>query len=121
LENIGKGVWSIPQGLDENLSDLLHKMLEFDVEKRYTIIQIRSHPWFMSSPKNTGDAIPVPPLKNDYTRSSTVLPYLESYHYDQNYEDRQSQMFFTEHDLNGEKHANVIKIKLCVNFVIYYL
>jgi serine/threonine-protein kinase 11 len=98
LENIGKGVWSIPEGLDDNLSDLIRRMLEFDVEKRYTIFQIRNHPWFNSSPVNTGDAIPVPPLKTDQTRSSTVLPYLESYHY----EDRQSQMFFTEHDLNGE-------------------
>lgn len=40
----------------------------------------------------------MPPLKGDVVRSSTVLPYLESYHY----ESRQSNVYFTEHDLNGE-------------------
>lgn len=98
LETIGKGIWSLPEGLDASLGDLLTRMLEFDVETRYTILQIRNHPWFITPPANTGDAVAVPPLANDFTRSSTVLPYLESYHY----EDRQSQMFFTEHDLNGE-------------------
>lgn len=112
LENIGKGVWCLPEGLDESLSDLLTKMLEINVERRYTIIQIRKHSWFITPPANTGDAIPVPPLQNDFTRSSTVLPYLESYHY----EDQQSQMFFTEHDLNGK-----IQRKLQYLILIYHL
>lgn len=74
-------------------------MLRFNAVERYTIQKIRNHSWFISSPINTGDAIPVPPLKGDSLRSSTVLPYLESYHY----ENRQNHSaFFTEHDLNGE-------------------
>lgn len=54
LENIGKGVWNIPQGLDPLLSDLLLNMLRFDSTERYTIQQIRNHTWFLSSPINTG-------------------------------------------------------------------
>lgn len=38
----------------------------------------------------------MPPLKGDAVRSSTVLPYLESYHY----ESRHNNVYFTEHDLN---------------------
>lgn len=89
----------MPEGLDPLLTDLLLNMLRFDPVERYTIQQIRNHSWFIASPINTGDAIPVPPLKGDSLRSSTVLPYLESYHY----ENRQNHnTFFTEHDLNGE-------------------
>ena len=43
-----------------------------------------------------GNRVIVPPLKGDVSRSSTVLPYLESYHY----ESRQNNVYFTEHDLN---------------------
>jgi len=99
LENIGKGVWNVPDDLDPLLTDLLLNMLRFDANERYTIQNIRNHCWFILSPINTGDAVPVPPLNGDNIRSSTVLPYLESYHY----ENRQSSnVFFTEHDLNEE-------------------
>jgi serine/threonine-protein kinase 11 len=79
-------------------------MLRFDPVERYSIEKIRNHSWFISSPVNTFDAVPVPPLKGDSLRSSTVLPYLESYHY----ENRQNQngLYFTEHDLNGKHQSN---------------
>jgi serine/threonine-protein kinase 11 len=121
LENIGKGIWSVPagtkfnfsvdyeiltqffvsspSGLDPLLTDLLLNMLRFEATERYTIQQIRNHSWFLSSPIDTGDRVPVPPLQGDVIRSSTVLPYLESYHY----ESRQNDVYFTEHDLNGKK------------------
>lgn len=106
LENIGKGVWSVPEGLDPSLTDLLLNMLRFDANARYSIQKIRNHSWFISSPVFTGEPpVPVPPLKGDSLRSSTVLPYLESYHY----ENRQNpNMFFTEHDLNGERFSQVV-------------
>ncbi|CRK90444.1 CLUMA_CG004145, isoform A [Clunio marinus] len=103
LENISKGVWSIPDGLDPLLADLLLNMLKFDANERYTIQNIRSHAWFISSPISTGDAIPVPPLKGDSLRSSTVLPYLESYHYES--PQQESNPYFTEHDLHAEEMA----------------
>lgn len=46
----------------------------------------------------TGPPIPIPPLKGDKYRSSTVLPYLEAYHYGSEQED----VYFTEHDVNRE-------------------
>jgi serine/threonine-protein kinase 11 len=98
LENIAKGVWSVPEGLDSNLTDLLLNMLRFDANERFTVQKIRNHSWFISSPINNNDAIPVPPLKGDSLRSSTVLPYLENYHY----ENRQNNVFFSEHEMNGE-------------------
>lgn len=45
--------------------------------------------------------VPIPPLKGDRLRSSTVLPYLQSYHYDTS-RDTMTNVYFTEHDLNGE-------------------
>lgn len=41
-------------GLDPLLTDLLINMLKFNSNERYTIQQIRNHPWVMSSPVNTG-------------------------------------------------------------------
>lgn len=42
-------------GLDPLLSELLLNMLKFDSKERFTIQQIRNHPWVMSSPINTGN------------------------------------------------------------------
>lgn len=56
--------------------------------------------WFLSAPEETCPLIPFPPLKGDEFRSSTVLPYLEAYHYET---DRELEdVYYTEHDLNGE-------------------
>lgn len=96
-------MWSVPTGLDPILADLLKNMLRFDAKERFSIQEIRNHSWYISSPVCTNDAIPVPPLSGDSLRSSTVLPYLESYHY----ESRQNRnVFFTEHELNNGKLAN---------------
>lgn len=54
--------------------------------------------WFNARPVRTGLMVPVPPLKGDPWRCSTVLPYLEAYHYQH---DRDTQaVYFTEHDMN---------------------
>lgn len=53
--------------------------------------------WVISAPIRIGTAITIPPLKRDELRSSTVLPYLENYHYGNNDE----QVYYTEHDING--------------------
>lgn len=59
-----------------------------------------SDSWFHAALERIGPAIPVPPLKGDPLRCSTVLPYLESYHYQA---DRDADdVYFTEHDLNRE-------------------
>lgn len=44
------------------------------------------------------ETVPFPPLKADTIRRSTVLPYLEAFHYanDNDIED----VYYTEHDMN---------------------
>lgn len=101
LENIGKSQWQAPDWLyelDQTLAELILGMLQSEPMSRLTIQQIRHQSWFISAPKVTGPPIPIPPLKHDELRCSTVLPYLEAYHYETERED----VYFTEHDLNQE-------------------
>lgn len=103
LENIGRGQWEAPHWLyqlDDKLARLILGMLQSDPEKRFTIQQIRYEPWFISAPEEKGPPIPIPPLKNDKYRRSTVLPYLDAFHYETEYD--QEDNYFTEHDLNQE-------------------
>lgn len=57
----------------------------------------------MCTPPKIGTLVPVPPLRNDELRSSTVLPYLDAYHYGT---DDMEQDYYTEHDLSGLYHIN---------------
>uniref|UniRef100_A0A1A9UEM7 non-specific serine/threonine protein kinase n=1 Tax=Glossina austeni TaxID=7395 RepID=A0A1A9UEM7_GLOAU len=103
LENIGRGQWQTPDRLyklDEHLATLTLGVLQFDPDKRYTIQPARQDSWFMSAPEEKGPPIPIPPLKNDKYRRSTVLPYLDAYHYEA--ERDFEEVYFTEHDLNRE-------------------
>lgn len=68
-------------------------MLNFNV-----IFYINICRWFISAPEEKGPPIPIPPLKNDKYRRSTVLPYLDAYHYET--ERDLEEVYFTEHDLN---------------------
>ncbi|XP_017021448.1 serine/threonine-protein kinase stk11 [Drosophila kikkawai] len=102
LENIGRGQWEAPDWLyelDPDFARLILGMLQADPSQRLSLQEIRHDTWFMSAPLVTGPPIPIPPLKGDKYRSSTVVPYLEAYHYgDQDQED----VYFTEHDVNQE-------------------
>ncbi|XP_037956883.1 serine/threonine-protein kinase STK11 [Teleopsis dalmanni] len=103
LENIGRNQW-IPQewlyDYDPQLAVLILGMLQANASYRFTIRQIRADPWFMSLPEENVKPIPIPPLKNDKYRRSTVLPYLDAYHYET--ERDLEEVYFTEHDLNQE-------------------
>ncbi|XP_044314514.1 serine/threonine-protein kinase stk11 [Drosophila rhopaloa] len=102
LENIGRGQWEAPEWLyelDPDFAKLILGMLQADPNKRLSLQEIRHDTWFRSAPPVTGPPIPIPPLKGDKYRSSTVIPYLEAYHYgDQDQED----VYFTEHDVNQQ-------------------
>ena len=60
-----EGVYTIPEGTDPALIDLLSKMLETDPEKRIKMPEIRVHPWvtangqdeLMSTAENTEDVV----------------------------------------------------------------
>lgn len=100
LENIGKGEWVAPDSLEPRLADLLTNILQANPARRFTLQQIRQHEWFRCAPPVTGPRVPIPPLKGDVIRRSTVLPYLEAHHYET---DRElANVYFTEHDINEE-------------------
>lgn len=61
-------------------------------------IVIVSFRWTLSTPPKVGTRVSVPPLRGDELRSSTVLPYLDAYHYGT---DDMEQDYYTEHDLTG--------------------
>ena len=45
-KKITNGKFKTPKFLSENCKDILHRILNVDPEKRYTIKQIKKHPWF---------------------------------------------------------------------------
>lgn len=125
LENIGKNQWIPPdwfRKFDTNLSNLINGMLQSNPNERLTLQQIKKHPlvyrkinicryryttncncisifrWTIGSPGRVGSYLTIPPLKNDELRSSTVLPYLDAYHYGA---DETEEDYYTEHDLTG--------------------
>uniref|UniRef100_A0A182VQ76 non-specific serine/threonine protein kinase n=1 Tax=Anopheles minimus TaxID=112268 RepID=A0A182VQ76_9DIPT len=96
LENIGKCEWNPPEWLEPRLADLLVNILQADPRKRFTLQQIRHHEWFLFAPDATCPLVPIPPLKGDWNRCSTVLPYLIAHHYEKDRE----MPYYTEHDVN---------------------
>ncbi|XP_062125148.1 serine/threonine-protein kinase STK11 [Drosophila sulfurigaster albostrigata] len=103
LENIGRSQWVAPDWLyelDAAFANLILGMLQADPSARLSLQQIRQDAWFLSAPAVTGPPIPIPPLKGDKYGRSSVLPYLEAYHYGN--EQDQEDVYFTEHDVNQE-------------------
>ncbi|XP_053668512.1 serine/threonine-protein kinase stk11 [Anopheles marshallii] len=96
LENIGKCEWYPPSWLEPRLADLLVNILQADPRKRFTLQQIRHHEWFLFAPDATSPLVPIPPLKGDWNRCSTVLPYLIAHHYEKD----RDMPYYTEHDVN---------------------
>jgi 5'-AMP-activated protein kinase catalytic alpha subunit len=51
-KKIKQGNFNIPEFVSDKAKDILHRILNIDPAKRYTIEQIKSHPWFnMINPK----------------------------------------------------------------------
>lgn len=100
LENIGKCEWTPPDWLEPRLADLLVNILRADPSQRFTLQQIRHHEWFQFAPDATSPLVPIPPLKGDWQRCSTVLPYLIAHHYESDRD--MPPVYYTEHDINEE-------------------
>ncbi|KAG8834172.1 hypothetical protein FRC18_002459 [Serendipita sp. 400] len=64
LEKVKHGRFVMPADIPVAAQDLLRRMLEKDVEKRITIKQIMTHPWFNSLPPRPvkGSIVPPPTL-----------------------------------------------------------
>ncbi|XP_065199474.1 serine/threonine-protein kinase STK11 [Planococcus citri] len=101
FESIGQGMLSLPDSIKEPLRSLLDGMLQKEPENRFTIQQIRNHPWFISHPVKLENAVPVPALRGDDLHTMTVLPYLIAYHYGSD----ENPQFVTAHQLNEEENS----------------
>ncbi|XP_012255968.1 serine/threonine-protein kinase STK11 isoform X1 [Athalia rosae] len=98
-ENIGKGEYKIPEAVDSSLRSLLEGMLQKEVDRRFTLQQIRQHSWTLWRPPKTLEEVPVPPLRGDEWHTMTVLPYLMEHHYGV----ESNPTYYTEHELNEER------------------
>lgn len=96
-ENIGKGVYSIPNDVDKSLESLLRGMLSKDIEERFSLQQIKRHPWTIARTLRNYEEVPIPPLRGDEWHTMTVLPYLMEHHYGVD----NDPTYYTEHELNG--------------------
>ncbi|XP_011306753.1 serine/threonine-protein kinase STK11 [Fopius arisanus] len=98
-ENIGKGEYTIPEGVEGELASLLVGMLQKEPEKRFTIQEIRHHPWTICRFERTNEEVAVPPPKGSTCHRMTVLPYLMEYYYGED----QDPTYYTERQLNEER------------------
>lgn len=50
LKKVETGIFEFPMGLkDEDLKDLIRKMLTVDPSKRITVKKIKKHPWWIKN------------------------------------------------------------------------
>lgn len=78
FENIGKGEFTVPEGVSDSLASLLKGMLDANPVNRLTIQKIRHHRWVCKNHHRNCPGVPIPPLtEGDALRSLTVLAYLE--------------------------------------------
>ncbi|XP_058800756.1 serine/threonine-protein kinase STK11 [Phymastichus coffea] len=97
-EIIGKGEYTIPEDVEDDLRSLLQGMLQKDTDIRFSLQKVRHHRWTTSNPPKTLEQVPFPPRRGDEWHTMTVLPYLMDHHYgtDNNIN------YYTERELNEE-------------------
>lgn len=83
FQNIGAGEFTIPEGVDQTLADLIRRMLTADPATRCTLTEIRNHPWVTSPLPRDSPAVPLldPPttlVSGMPPPTTTLLPYLEA-------------------------------------------
>ncbi|ESO02166.1 hypothetical protein HELRODRAFT_94423 [Helobdella robusta] len=76
-ENIGKGVYTIPTGVDDLLQDLLKgRLLAFDPKRRFSLQEIKAHAWMRKKHSRIlyeEVKIPPKPDSSDPHRGMTVV------------------------------------------------
>lgn len=111
-ENIGKGEYTIPEEVEEPLRSLIEGMLQKDAEDRFTLQQVKRHPWTICRHPRTESEVPLPPLRGSKCHSMTVLPYLMEYHYGVD----DNPTYYTEHQLNGTR--NLVFLRSMISVVL---
>lgn len=89
LSAIAKAEYTIPEGVDPDLEDLLRAILEVDVATRFTVAQILQHKWVASKIDSAAviaePRVPIPPREfkgeeADPDRGITVVEELDKMH-----------------------------------------
>lgn len=80
FQTIGKGVYTIPQEIEPQLTSLIHGLLHIDKRLRFTIEQIKEHEWFRRRPPRTFEIVPFPPLALARFQTFTMHDYLAELH-----------------------------------------
>lgn len=108
FENIGKGEFTIPEGVDDTLADLLRGMLNANPDNRLAIQQIRRHRWVCKNHLKTNDFVPIPPLvEDDFLRSMSVVPYLEDLHNSSPDEETPEPLSYNEESFSADDSNNI--------------
>ncbi|XP_050313140.1 serine/threonine-protein kinase STK11 isoform X2 [Anthonomus grandis grandis] len=82
FENISKGEFTVPQELDDCLQDLLLGMLRKNPVERFSLQQVRHHPYLHRKPPlNAYPRVSLPVQKRNGNNDMTVLPYLFNHYY----------------------------------------
>lgn len=68
FEKISKGEFTMPEDLDPALQNLLLGMLEKDPDKRFSLIQVKSHDWVRRKHPPISEHVPLP------CQSATIIP-----------------------------------------------
>ncbi|XP_033636749.1 serine/threonine-protein kinase STK11-like [Asterias rubens] len=78
FENIGKGEFTMPQGVSPLLADLLSGMLKANPDERLDTQEVKNHKWVQKNYPKEGEEVSLPPLpdSDDPLRRMTSLPYL---------------------------------------------
>jgi len=84
FENIAKGKYVVPDWVDDNLQNLLAGMINVNPESRFSLEEIKKHPWMKLKFKKE-NIISVEPIdstlgKDKTTLSNTVSKYLSNSH-----------------------------------------
>ncbi|WAR22695.1 STK11-like protein [Mya arenaria] len=91
FENIGKGVFTVPDTIDNILASMLKGMLQYKAEERFSIEDIKQHDWYRKKFPRTCEKVPFPvhPESGDELRNMTVIPYVEDLHRGESSEDEE--------------------------------
>ncbi|XP_062578579.1 serine/threonine-protein kinase STK11-like [Saccostrea cucullata] len=103
FENIGKGQYKIPEGVEDNLRDLLTGMLQYEAANRVTLQRIKRHDWVRRKHPVTPGFVAFKPIQghDDMLRGFTVIPYLEDLHFHNSEEEE-------EEDQEDHYYSNTI-------------
>ncbi|XP_078352582.1 serine/threonine-protein kinase STK11-like [Oculina patagonica] len=110
FENIGRGQFTVPEGVGDSLADLLRGMLNANPEARLTIQQIRKHRWVCKIHHKTNYYVPIPPLEEgDMLRSMSVVPYLDDLHNPTLDEEGQEQQSHLDESYSADDSVDCVK------------